>query len=473
MRSEDIVRLLEKQGDDYLSKIITKEIVDHESTRRVLENSWNKYAGDVPILKRPQVDQLGISVNKTLATDFRGDIVDQFKGYVFGEQISVLYADNIPSIEKMIKDFLALNSMDSMDTELAEYLLSCGQAGRLLYVEAGSGLIKVKNLKSWEVIFIMNSGKDKIDYAIIYYPFTDINYETGKETKTYKAEWYDKENVTYFIKRGQKYEKEEGMIVVSGELKEIVNPQPHYFDGVPIIKFIPNAREQNMFQKVETLIDGYDEALSDWLNEVIEFRNSYLKATGATVDEKEREIARKTRIFNLPDKDTDIDFITKNLSPEFVENLLKVMENNIYRSSKTMNMSSEEFVGGGAESGESRKWRMLNFVFEGIVIEKYFTKSLREQWRLICSNWNLKSTKVDYLKINFEFTRTLPVDLLYLAQVLTEFWGKLPKKVIYSLMSFIDNPQEVIDQLDKEEGIDLDKIDALKKTIENQKDLNK
>lgn len=468
MRSGDIVRLIEKHGDEYLSKIVTREIADHQSLSNQLKNNYEKYAGKVPILTRTSVDKLGIRVNKTLANDYRGDIVDQFKGFVFGEQISVLYSDDNPKIAEMIKDLITSNSVAAMDTELAEYMLSTGQSGRLLYVEAGTGIVKLKNIKPWEVIFIMNASNDQVDYAIIYYPYTEINYATGKETKTYKAEWYDKENVTYFIKRGNRFEKEDGMIVVSGELKKIVNPQPHFFNGVPVIKFIPNPREQNVFSKVEHLIDGYDEGLSDWLNEVIEFRNSYLKATGAQMTEEERIIARKTGIINLPDKDTDVDFLIKNLTPEFIEKALSTIDNNIYKFAKSMNMGSDKFVAGGPESGESRKWRMLNFVFEGIVIERFFTKSLQEQWKLICSNWNLKSTQVDPLKISFEFSRTLPVDLLYLSDVLTKLWGKVPKKLIYSLMPFIDNPQEVIDQLEKENGTDLDKLDMLKKMIENK-----
>jgi SPP1 family phage portal protein len=462
MRSEDIIRLLQKHGDEYLNKIVTREIADHQSLHNELKSNYEKYAGKVPILNRVSVDKLGIRVNKTLANDYRGDIVDQFKGFVFGEQITVNYEAEDPKIATMIKEFITSNSIAAMDTELAEFMLSAGQTGRLLYIEAGTGIIKAKNLKPWEVIFIMNSSKDKIDYAIIYYPYTDVNYDSGKETKTYKAEWYDKENVYYFVKRGSRFEKESGMIVVEGELREIINPQPHFFEGVPLIKFISNSREQNVFAKVETLIDGYDEGLSDWLNEVIEFRNSYMKATGAEMTEEERILARKTGIINLPDKDTNVDFLVKNLSPEFIERALSTIDNNIYKFAKSMNMGSEKFVAGGPESGESRKWRMLNFVFEGIVIERFFTKSLQEQWRLICSNWNLKSTKVDYLKISFEFSRTLPVDLLYLSDVLTKLWGKVPKKIIYSLMPFIDNPQEVIDMLEDENDIDLDKIEALK-----------
>jgi len=468
MRSEDIVRLLENGGDVMMSKIITKEIKDHQDLATELKKNYDKYAGKVPILNRPYVDKAKISVNKKLANDFRGDIVDQINGFVLGESISVMYPDD--NGQKLITDFNSLNSIDALNTELGEYMLSCGQAGRLLYVEAGTGEVRAVNLKPWEVIYIFNASGDRIDYALIYYAYTIVNTDTGKETKTIKVEWYDKENVTYFIKQGGSYVKEKGEVYENSELKEIVNPQPHFFDGVPIVKFIPNSREQTAFAKVEQLIDGYDEGLSDWLNEVIEFRNAYLKATGAEIDEDERKKARRTGIFNLPDKDCDVDFITKTLNPEYVENLLQIIDNNIYKFSKTVNMTSEKFVAGGAESGESRKWRMLTFVFLGIVIERYFTKCLKEQYRLVISVLNRGVKKINYLDITYEFTRKLPVDLLYSAKVVTELWGKLPKKIIYSLLPFIDNPQDVVDQLEEEENeIDLDKIELLKQKFDQQK----
>jgi SPP1 family phage portal protein len=123
-------------------------------------------------------------------------------------------------------------------------------------------------------------------------------------------------------------------------------------------------------------------------------------------------------------------------------------------------MGDEKTVGGGAQSGESRKWRMLSLIFLGMVIEVFFTKGLRRLYKVEASYWNKFSTKVDPLKIKFEFTRKLPSDLLYAAEVMEKFWGKLPKEVIYKLMPFIENVQEILEQYEAEYGVDLDNIPA-------------
>jgi SPP1 family phage portal protein len=259
---------------------------------------------------------------------------------------------------------------------------------------------------------------------------------------------------------GGKYIKEKGEVFDQGQVVELQNPQPHQFDRVPITEIFANARKQSVFEKVKGLIEAQDIAKSDWLNEIVEFKQSYLKVTGGVMEEEERKKARGTRIINIPDRESDADFLTKELSPEFVENFLKMNDADIYKFSKTLNMGDEKTVGGGAQSGESRKWRMLSLIFLGMVIEVFFTKGLRRLYKVEASYWNKFSTKVDPLKIKFEFTRKLPSDLLYAAEVMEKFWGKLPKEVIYKLMPFIENVQEILEQYEAEYGVDLDNIPA-------------
>ncbi len=189
-----------------------------------------------------------------------------------------------------------------------------------------------------------------------------------------------------------------------------------------------------------------------------EFVHAYLVAIGAEISEEERIKARRTRVFNLPDKETDLKFIIKEIADIFFENQKKTLDENIFKSSRTVNMNDEKFTNGGAESGEARKWRLTALEFMAISKERKFTEALREMYKVIGSAWNKKGLNFDYLKLKFQYTRSLPMDYLYYAQVATQFKGTLSLLDILKLLPFVDNPQAYLDRLQEEQAVNLDTL---------------
>ncbi len=112
-----------------------------------------------------------------------------------------------------------------------EYSCSCGYGARLCYYDT-EGNLRVMNLKPWQTFFIYNNSTDEIEYAMIYYPWDIVDVTTGKVTHTTKVEWYDKAEVSFWIKDGGRFVKED----LSKENAEYSNPMPHNFDYVPVIK---------------------------------------------------------------------------------------------------------------------------------------------------------------------------------------------------------------------------------------------
>lgn len=453
MNSEEIVKMIEAQGDAIMSKIILDAIEAHKPQAEKMFRLYNRYKGDVPIKERRSPDKAGISLNNKINNDYEGIIVDEIVGYIWGHSIVTSYNDEglKESVGKILERFEILNNIDSLDEETGEYSCGCGYGARLCYFDK-LGELRVMNTKPWQTYFIYNNSTDEIDYAMIYYPWEIVDVPSGKVTKTTKVEWYNKEEVSYWIKQGGRFEKE--------KLEEggYQNPQPHNFDFVPVIKFKGNNLEQSDLEKVESLIDGYNELISDAQNELQEFVHAYLAATGASIDEEERLKSRRTRVFNLPDKESHLEFITKDINDAFFEHQKKTLNDNIFRFSKTVDMNDEKFSAGGAESGEARKWKLLALEFKAVKKERKFIEGLRMMYKVIASAWNKRQMSVDYLKLNFQFTRSLPIDFLYYADIALKLKGTLSLLTILSLLPFVKDPQTELDKLEEEQTVNLDLI---------------
>jgi SPP1 family phage portal protein len=455
--SEDITKLIELNGDKIIPKIIEQLIKDHKGTADKMKEYYLRYTGDdVPIMHRKNKDKAGINMNNKIHCDFEGTIIDEIKGYIWGHPIKTEYQDEDENAVKNVNSKIELletkNNLDSLDEATGELSSICGYAGRLIYFDT-NGDLKIMNTKPWQTIFIINNSTEETDYALIYYPWDVVDYKTGQIKKTIKAEFYDKEFIRFYIKDSSKYVLEQQENKDGKKVDYLIN----VFDYVPVIKFKANNMEQSDLKKVVGKIDSFDELISDAQNEIQEFVHAYLKTTGAFMTPEERIAARQSGVFNLPDKDADVDFITKNIQANFFESQKKTLREEIFSNSKTVDMYDEKFNQGGPESGESRKWKLLQLEFKAISKERKFTEGLRNMWKVITSAPG-SEFKFDYLKLDFKYTRNLPIDFLYYADIATKLKSIIPDLDILSLLPFVKNAKETYDRLQEERGPDLDNI---------------
>lgn len=448
--SEDIKKMLETNGLEILPTIIDKIIQEHEPTASKMQGYYQRYTGEkVPIYNRRSPDKAGIAMNNKIHIDYEGIIIDQIKGYVWGHPIKINYKSESEQESKRVNDIIdnlrITNNLDSLDEETGELSSICGYAGRLVYFDT-NGNLKIMNTNPWETIFIVNNSTNLVDYGLIYYDWDLVDSETGNVRKTTKVEWYDNENVYYYIKDGGKFQPDETLPF-----------QKHFFNFTPLVKFKANNLEQSDLEKVIPLIDAQDILISDAQNEIMEFVHAYLTTTGAELTKEERIKLRSSGVINLPDKDAKIDFLTKNINGEFFEKQKETLRNEIFNVSKTVDMSDEKFTSGGIESGESRKWKLLSLEFKAITKERKFTEGLREMWRVITSSPK-QEFKFDYKNIEFTFIRNLPIDFLYYADIATKLQGIIPKEDILAQLPFVKNVNDTLKKLEAESDIDLDRI---------------
>ena len=438
----DYESILKNASEIDMANIIKDLIEKHAPKRQKMIELYKAYTVDsVPIQYRTFKDP--IKLNNRLNNNYRGEIIDSIVGYLFGKPIT--YQLDPDAYQKTdydkylweISRFRLRNNIEDLDSETGKMASICGYGARLCYIDR-DGNERVMNIDPWEAIFIEDASLDDLQLAIRYY---SVKVKEGEEeVDRYRVEVYDSQNITFYM------EDKNGEYYLDNTVEK--NPQPHLFGYVPMIQFLNNEEEKGDFEGVESLIDAYDRILSDAQNEIEEFRQAYMVFSGDIEVTKETvEAARQSGAFQLPGG-TTLDFLTKTLNDDFLENHKKTLNDNIYKFSQTVDMREEKFSG-AVESGESRKWKLLAMENKAITKERKFTKGIRQMFKVICSAWKVKGINVDYLDLFWDFKRNIPVDIKYIADAAPNLKGIISDETLLAQIPFVDDPQWEIERLNQ------------------------
>ena len=446
---------LEKGGitDALLRRIIQKH--RHNATyNKMLIDRYEVLAEGVPIFERtPRFGDSSDAINHKLNNDFFSEIIDFKTGYFAGNPIGYSYSDTEESQEdtgdagdtdqeqkaardaasKVITDFVTRSNMFDKDMECTKYAAICGYAGRLFYIDE-DGNERVMVVPPNECI-ILSKSRDitQPTYGVHYYESTDIN-----DNEVHKAEFYDGKYIYYF----------EGGSVSN---LTFTRQEPDLFGGCPL-QGIPNNLElKGDAEKVLTLIDAYDRALSDNSNEADAFANAYMVFKNVHMDEKTMKAAQAAGSFEIQSNgvsDADVGFLTKQINDTFIEHHLDRLEENIYRFSKTPNLSDEAF---GTASGVSLKFKLTGLEAKCGMFEAKMISAGTYMFTLLAKAWAKKLVKIDPLQVVMDFRRNFPVDVQdEAANVQALVAAGLPKSVAFAQLSFVDDVEYVMQLIEEE-----------------------
>jgi SPP1 family phage portal protein len=428
--------------------------------RNIEGNLFLRYQGQgLPIQSRKtnSID----AINNKLENDYRGDIIDTGTSYILGNPIKYTVKperyESGKDSEKFKKDtdffdeFLALNSFDDTDFETGIFQGVCGHGARLCFVgtektKLGYPQYRVINIDPTECVFIYNPSTGELEYSARFYTVYETD-EYGNLQKKYQAEFYDKQYVYYYLSdlSFKKFVKNK-------------EPQLHLFDYVPLFEVVNNVNKQGDFEKIETLIDAYDRALSDNQNEIEAFRQAYLVAYGVVVDAKTLKTAKQCGLFSM-EKEDKIEYLTKQINKEFTDSHLDRLTKNIYRFAKSVDTTSDTFTGSGA-SGEARKWALLALENKGSIKIAKFKKALTYQFKVLASAWNKIGISINESNLGITFDRNLPVELLQESQIAANFKGIISDRTLFENLSIIKNADDEIVRIkDEQVPINLDEVD--------------
>ncbi|MGA5663721.1 phage portal protein [Bacillus bombysepticus] len=444
---EHYIPLLDENNGEPTPKLLKKIIDEFEPLKQRMINRYERYKASekgVPIFTREfKGEGNKEKVNNKLNNDFFSEIIDTKIGYMFGLPISYSLDHEDEEVLKRIQDFLKANHTEDADAETGKFASICGYGARLLYHDT-EGLEKVMNIKPYEAIFLANSSIAEPKYAIRCYPIKVIDGDDFKDG--YKVEFYNEINIIEYT--GEDLDK----------LTE-TDRIPNLFKGVPLIGFPNNEELQGDVDKALSLIEGYDRSFSDVNSEIEQFRLAYMIFKGVGIDDDTIEKLKQTGALDVGENG-EASFLTKDLNDNILEHHLDRLEKNICRFTKHVNLSDESF--GGNLTGVAIRYKLLALETKSGTLEMKFTKSLRQQFKLLFDAWNLRSNKgeLDYLCMTFQFTRNLPANLADEADVQSKLQGLVSEETRLSMLSVVSDPKAELQKMKEEEAdsIDLDAV---------------
>lgn len=440
---------------ELIARIINKHMPNAEYNKKLYER-YQVVKSGVPIFDRtPRFDSGDDVINNTVNNDFFSEIIDMKVGYFSGVPVAYSYSDTTEAKEstsensselisaeeardiasKALSDFVTRNNLYDVDMETTKYASICGYSGRLLYHDM-DGNERVMVVAPFETIVLSETGEiSEPTFAIRYYSEKDI-----ADNQRIVAEFYDDRYIYFY----------EGDAIDT--LSEDKSRRKLNLYGYCPLQGVANNKElMGDAEKVLELIDAYDKAISDSSNEIESFANAYMIFENIEIDDNEMRKAQASGAiqFNSDGSNGKVYFLTKDNSGSFIENHLNRLQENIYKFSKTPNLSDEAF---GTSSGVALKFKLTGLESKcGMYQAKCITAN-NYMFKIWANALAKKRISIDPLQCVCEYKRNFPLDLLSEAQAAQAMIGAgLPKRVAYQLaFSAIDDIDYVMQLIDEE-----------------------
>lgn len=235
---------------------------------------------------------------------------------------------------------------------------------------------------------------------------------------------------------------------------QFLSEEPHYFGQVPVTVFCLNDEETSIFGQVISLQDAYNKLLSAEIDDFEAFCDAYLVLKGVDAEPEDVQAMKEKRTLVL-DIDGSAEFLNKAISDTQIENLLANIDKKIHMVTKSPDFTDESF---GTSSGIAMQYKLLGFENTSSQIADNMIKALQKRLELITTYINLlDSVSIDWSAVNITFNRNLPFDIEVTSNVISTLKGTVSDRTLLSLLPFISNVDQELDQLNKEFA---DKVEA-------------
>jgi len=161
-------------------------------------------------------------------------------------------------------------------------------------------------------------------------------------------------------------------------------------------------------------------------------RLAYLAFYGVEFESGDLDKIRQTGAVTMP-IDSKAEFITKDLNDSILEHKFDRTEKNILRFANSANFTDNEFA---TSSGIALRYKLLPLENKVKKSERKFSKGLRDMFKVLTSFMNITGN-INYLDIDFIFTRNVPIDILDEAEATNKLKGYVSETTRLGQLTFV------------------------------------
>lgn len=418
-----------------VTKDIIKKLIQRHQTSKFYKLQ-RYYEGDHSILNRTMQDPS--KPNNKLVNNFPGYIVDVMQGYFVGKPIT--YSSTEEEYLSRLQDIFNYNDEQDENSELAKTMGIKGKVYELLYVDEDT--MPRFNLVDPENMILVYDTKITPEpvLAIRYYRIDNLD---GEE-KT-KIEVYTDNTIQFYV--------------MNGEDLALEDEKEHFFGSVPVIEYLNNDEGIGDFEKVLTLIDAYDKAQSDTLNDFEYFADAYLALVGmGGTDSEDIKQMKENRVLLL-EENGQANWLIKEINDAASENYKTRLQQDIHRFSKTPSLTDENF--GSNLSGVAISYKVWGMEQVAATKERKFKRALQRRIELLTNFLNIKGGNYDWRDIQITFTRNLPRNLVEITDMVSKLNGIISDETLLAQLPMIDDVQAELERIEVQNAgkINLDDIE--------------
>lgn len=379
--------------------------------------------------------------NNKLVHNFPKLIVDNSVSYFMGKPVK--YSTESSEYLNKLTEVLDYNNETDVNSELAKLGAIYGHAFEVLWIDK-EGQIRFKQV-SPACMFICYS-LDIAEEPVVAVSYREVKSEVDNETHTLLSVYTETAIEEYNVFEDKNHETS----------IQKLSSTPHYFGGIPVIEYPVNNERIGDFETVLSLIDAYNIACSDSVNDINYMNDAYLMLKGLSMsDESDVEDMKQNRILLVDGEFGDASWLVKNINDTHIQNIKNRLVEDIHKFSMTPNLADEKFASN--LSGVAISYKLIGLENKTAGKERKFATALRQRVRLITNVLNIKGGAYNPTDIEPIFTRNIPQNLTDIVNAVVSLQGIVPKKMLISLLSFVNNPEEAIKELEQEQDKEMEK----------------
>lgn len=418
-------------------------IMKHQKFREKLAKKKRYYEGEHKILDEAE------RKNK-LVCNHAKDIADTASSYFIGNPVSYKSSADIAALTEPLE----LAGADEADGDNGLDLSIYGLAFEYIYAKEGETDLIIKNLSPENTFMVYDDSIEENELFAVYY---SIRKDDGHDTKIIYVATVVTKNFRYVL----------DIEDIEGPQALLEEPEPHYMDEVPIVAYQNNKLGIGDYELQIPLIDAYNALMSDRITDKEQFIDAILALYGfmlGDADKKDEEgktpaqRLKEDKLLEMP-ADAKAEYITRTYDESGVEILRKAIEQDIHKFSHIPCMTDEAF--GGNVSGVAMEFKLLGMENITKIKTRYYRKGLRKRLRIFANFLSKKGIAVDITGITPTFTRAMPKNLLEISQIVSNLWGKVSRKTLLSQVPFVDDVDEELKAVEKEEQENMEKQQAM------------